>query len=850
MITPFKDDLFMINKQQLTDYSANTIETHQDLEHIRARPTAYIDDHGTAGIIHMIREYVDNSLDELILKPEGGTIYIGIFRQSNKFQILINDCGRGIPTKSLINVMTKYGTSGKFNLDSAYVASAGSFGIGAKVGAALSNRFRAISSSEIDKAVASIYLVDAKKQDFNVVNEIVPSGTTVMFQPDVEQFFYESSDFAITGYMDLVTLCKQLNILNEKINFQIYVYDYFLPEKIWTDNILDAYNLVQEFLHKRKYEIVYATDKLTDITGLLFEFWKTNSPVIFSEHLVKEVEDREQDRLSFKIHFYLTRRNATVSTQYYVAVNNVYLRDKTENAASVTFMDCIKQRLIERQKTPEYKSFVENDYRFSTLLVALDIRYHGAEFVGATKDSFRDQTFAKKFAKDLNDIFDAKGDDYWNHFADLIFDDIKSKYAQMYNVRDSKSARDNLSVELIRSNKFYDCEDSSDDKELYIVEGTSAGNIIESRLDNQAVYQTQGKPKNGATRLENTTENRKILANTPIYHDILKILHITPNTTDMSVARFKKIFIATDADPDGSHIDILHIHNLWILNPRIIESGMVWLVHPPLYSIDYSREGRAYLCDERSRQTLLIDGVYKPTFDIAIRLRDNSIIVPDDRALTFLYKSITEVGKVYEKVSRISKVPEIILDRLVLGFSLLYPRIEYDSLHQLFVCSEGDDYTKVTCYPDRSMIVVSLGETDYPIELETLIVSIRRFIIPLMVRTHFHEMEFIVSSKNTGSTFNNQTMSAAMLYRVLKEVVSKFFHFSRYKGLGEMPEESCYNTIMNPETRIVTHITSVGDPSLNYAMVGENADMRKQLMCADNSERPILDMSFIRNFNN
>lgn len=68
------------------------------------------------------------------------------------------------------------------------------------------------------------------------------------------------------------------------------------------------------------------------------------------------------------------------------------------------------------------------------------------------------------------------------------------------------------------------------------------------------------------------------------------------------------------------------------------------------------------------------------------------------------------------------------------------------------------------------------------------------------------------------------------LYQYFNEL-NKLADVKRYKGLGEMPDTSCFETLMDPTTRSMVHITSAGDPSINYGIIGKDTvQYRKKLM--------------------
>ncbi|QIG77229.1 DNA gyrase subunit B protein [Rhizobium phage RHph_TM39] len=120
--------------------------------------------------------------------------------------------------------------------------------------------------------------------------------------------------------------------------------------------------------------------------------------------------------------------------------------------------------------------------------------------------------------------------------------------------------------------------------ELFICEGKSAeGNLLQKRDRMfQAVFPLRGKPLNAA----NVSDIKQILENREMKTLVNGIgAGILPQV-DLTHARYGKLIILTDADPDGKNIEALIIGALLFLNPKVIEAGMLYTVAAPLYKQD------------------------------------------------------------------------------------------------------------------------------------------------------------------------------------------------------------------------------------------------------------------------
>src|SRR5271155_1327274 len=123
-------------------YDESTVLTLDPLSHIRLRSGMYIGrlgdgSHPDDGIYVMLKEVVDNSIDEFIMK-HGTKIIIDIDETLGK--VSVRDFGRGIPLGKVVECVSQINTGAKYN-DDVFQFSVGLNGVGTKAVNALSSRF-------------------------------------------------------------------------------------------------------------------------------------------------------------------------------------------------------------------------------------------------------------------------------------------------------------------------------------------------------------------------------------------------------------------------------------------------------------------------------------------------------------------------------------------------------------------------------------------------------------------------------------------------------------------------------------------------------------------------------------
>lgn len=174
-----------MNQDQAQVYDESKVKTLSSLEHIRLRPGMYVGrmgdgTHPDDGIYILIKEIIDNSVDEYIV-GSGRRIDVSI----NEKQVTVRDFGRGIPLGKVIECVSQINTGAKFNTD-VFQFSVGLNGVGTKAVNALSEYFEVTSFREGKFKKAIFKGGNLLKQEDGKSSE--PNGTLISFVPDSQMF--------------------------------------------------------------------------------------------------------------------------------------------------------------------------------------------------------------------------------------------------------------------------------------------------------------------------------------------------------------------------------------------------------------------------------------------------------------------------------------------------------------------------------------------------------------------------------------------------------------------------------------------------------------------------------------
>ena len=540
-------------------YDASTIKILEGLDAVRKRPGMYIGSTDKRGLHHLVWEIVDNSIDEAI-NGYGDHIVVTIHKDKS---ISIEDHGRGIPTGMHVSgkstpevVFTVLHAGGKFETDG-YKVSGGLHGVGASVVNALSKWMKVNIKRDREEYTISFKDGGHLDEPLKKIGSTNKTGTTIRFLPDDEIF--TTTNFSYT------TICERMQE------------SAFLLKGLTIEVIDEEDELSSKFHYERGLEeFVEDINKGKNTLNNVFSF------------------ESSKDRIEVDIALQYTD---TYNENIVSFVNNVKTIDGGthevgfKTALTRVFNDYAKQNGLIKGNG---KAFEGSDVREGlTAIISLKIPEDILQFEGQTKGKLgtpQARTIVDQLTSDNLRVYLEEN----RAIATEIIDkSLKSKVAREAAKKAREAARNNTksknNKERVLSEKLAKATGRDyKHNELFLVEGDSAGGSAKSYRDreHQAILPLRGKVLNTEKASERDIEN-----NAELRQIEYAIGAGIGANFDYKESNYGKVIIMTDADVDGSHIQILLITFFYKFMRPLIEHGMLYIATPPLYSIETGKKG-------------------------------------------------------------------------------------------------------------------------------------------------------------------------------------------------------------------------------------------------------------------
>ncbi len=543
------------------NYSADSIQALEGMEHVRMRPSMYIGDVGIRGLHHLVYEVVDNSIDEAM----GGhcdTIGVAINEDGS---VTVEDNGRGIPVdihkkegvSALEVVMTKIGAGGKFDKDS-YKVSGGLHGVGVSVVNALSNHMRStvfrdgkIYEQEYEKG-KSMYPV---KQ----IGETEKRGTTQTFYPD-PTIFTQTIEFS---YDTLAARMRELSFLNKGITIT-------LTDKREKD---DKGEFVSEIFHSDEGLKEY------------IRFLDANREPIIS-HVISMESEKGEVPVEVALIY-----NTSYTENIFSYVNNINTHEGGTHLSGFRrgLTNTLKKYADSSGLLDKLKFEISGDDFREGLTAIISVKVQEPQFEGQTKTKLGNREVVAPVSQAVSEMLENYLEENPNDARIIVQKVILAAQAR----HAAKKAREMVQRKTVMGGgglpgKLSDCSNQDPEKcEIFLVEGDSAGGTAKQGRDRafQAILPLRGKILNVEKAM-----HHKVFENEEI-RNIFTALGVTIGTAEDSKAlnleklRYHKVVIMCDADVDGSHIATLILTFFFRFMKELIEGGHVYIATPPLYMV-------------------------------------------------------------------------------------------------------------------------------------------------------------------------------------------------------------------------------------------------------------------------
>lgn len=794
----------MIDKK----YTAESIKVLKGLEAVRKRPAMYIGSTGPEGLIHLVYEVVDNSIDESLA---GFCTSIDVIIHVD-CSVTVVDNGRGIPVgihkkekrPAVEVVMTTLHAGGKFDTKS-YQVSGGLHGVGVSVVNAL--------SEELDleiKRDGSVYVQSYERgkprTKLKKIGKTKKTGTKVTFKPDREIFELIEFNFEI-----LSQRLRELSFLNKGLKITI------VDERSDKSNEFHYKGGIQEFvqyLNQNKTvlnpkPIYFECVKDGTVVEMALQYNTSYSETIFS--FVNNINTPEGGTHLAGFKAALTR-----SINHYANANSL-IKDLSQNLTG--------------EDTRE------------GLCAVLNLKLKNPQFEGQTKTKLGNSEVKGLVESVVNEqlsIYFEENPTVSKKIVLKILEAARAREAAR-NARELARRKGVLESTSLPG-KLADCQEKDPaQSEIFIVEGDSAGGSAKQARDRrfQAILPLKGKILNvEKARFDKIIKSEEIGI-------IISALGAGYEQSDFNIEklRYHKIIIMTDADVDGSHIRTLILTFFYRQMPQLIEKGCLYIAQPPLFKITKGKSFH-YLKDEREFEKFIIKKISE---EFQIKVSRKKEIIKGEKFRRFLQKIINKKNylRILEKKNYPLFLIDILISNEVKDLEFLQKKQKMEKIQNLLtekgivsVLSSDEEHglyelavnfqvngMNLSCKVNLDLIKSVEYQNLYKLHEE-----LDAFKPPFLVLSDSEKVKIDIEAKLLEYLFQKGKRGVAI---------------QRYKGLGEMTPHQLWETTMDPEVRFMTNVSiqdAVEADKVFTILMGSEVEPRRNFIEKNALEAQNLDI--------
>jgi DNA gyrase subunit B len=541
-------------------YTAENIQVLEGLEAVRRRPGMYIGTTDIAGLHHLVKELVDNGVDEAMA---GACDRVEVVFQADGW-CSVSDNGRGIPVDvqkqtgktAVETVMTVLHAGGKFG-GGGYKVSGGLHGVGASVVNALAEEMivEVVPNPEAQgqKHKDRIYTQTFARGEAVTDLEAAPCpedrkgkfGTTVRFRPDSGIFDSCDFDFKIEAER-----LRQYAFLTKGVWFRLFDERTGQEVNYYFEGGIRSY--VRHLNRERSvvnHDPVYVD---SEVDGTLIE-------------IALQYNDGLNEAVYTFANAINTIDGGTHLTGFRAALTRV-------------INDYARKSKILKDNEPNLGG---DDVR-EGLVAVVSVKLAEPQFEGQTKTRLGNAEVSAQVQTALAESLNQYLEEHPSDGRRIIEKSMTAQRAR----EAAKKARDLVHRKgaLESGNlpgKLADCSSRDpEESEIFIVEGDSAGGTAKQGRDRhtQAILPLFGKIIN----VEKARPD-KMLNHEAVRLMISALGTGIRDTFDISKLRYHKVVIMTDADVDGAHIRTLLLTFFFRNMAELIDNGYLYIAQPPLY---------------------------------------------------------------------------------------------------------------------------------------------------------------------------------------------------------------------------------------------------------------------------
>jgi len=558
-------------------YNDQSIKALKGADRVRKRPAVIFGSDGLEGCEHSFFEILSNSVDEA-KEGHGNEIKVTVF---NDRSIRVDDHGRGVPlgyneAEGRWNwdlIYCELYAGGKYdnnNGDAAYEFSLGLNGLGA-CATQYSSEFMDVFSYD----GTNEYKISFKKGE--PVTELLTrpldkkerrTGTVIHWRPDIEVF----TDINIPLDFYVETMRRQ-SVVNAGIGF-----------------VLEHQDTEGKFSEQRFYYENGISDYISELTG-------GNSltpPVLW--HLETQGRDRaDKDEYKLKADFSFCVSNTVNMTEYYHNSSFLEYGGSPDKAVKIAFVSALDKYIKAQDKYNKNESKITFTDVADCLCIVVNSMSTMTSYENQTKKAINNSFIYEAMADFLKtnlEIYFIENPTAAELFANQVLVNKRSRErAESERLSIKKKLTGTIDI-ANRVEKFVNCRSKDPNvRELYIVEGDSA--LTSCKLGRNSEYQAI-IPVRGKTLNCMKSSYEKIFKS-EIITDLLRVIGCGVEingkvkgdltTFDMSLLRWSKIIICTDADEDGFQIRTLLLTLFYRLLPTLLAEQRVFIAESPLFEI-------------------------------------------------------------------------------------------------------------------------------------------------------------------------------------------------------------------------------------------------------------------------